>query len=385
MRCWLTGVLLSGAALVLCACAASVEPGHEPASAGDGARDGSGRAQVRWTARTLWESDATVWSLLVADLLPRVAGLEVVAMDDKGRGALLETRGDDRAAWWLTMDGLWLGAAAWGDVDPTRCGNELYLAGGRGNVYQVVPLVQGGFDCRAVWFVPDEIHALLVDDVVPHHPGPDLLACTLQGKIFHLLPGAQNDLWRGELLHQETERVRNTVAFDFVPGLPGKEILYVSRAGRLGLLGWRGRELEERIIHQAGEGLARVALGAARAGEPPPVYTAGDDGRIVRHVLGPSGAWQSRVIHECPAEARGVAAGRFTGDPGDESVAVFGYSGEVVLLVRKAGEDRFSAATIFTDSDKGHWLTAANLDPRNDTDEILICGYSGRVVFLLPE
>lgn len=374
MHHWLRILLLPGAAAVLFACASRVEPGNGPPPAE--------KTRAEWTARALWEGDATVWSLFVADLLPRVTGPEVVAMDDRGRGVLLESHGDEPAAWWLTMDGLWLGAAAWGDVDRQRSGNELYLAGGRGNVYQLIALAQGGFESRAIWFVPDEIHALLIDEVVPHNPGPDLLACTLQGKIFLLTPGEDGDLWRSALLHQDPGRVRNAVAHDFVPELDGKEIVYVSRSGRLVLLGWRGRALEERIIHEDVQGFARVALGAAGAGQRPPVYTAGDDGRIRRFALTSSGEWQSEVIYELSAEARGVAAGRFTSDASDESVAVFGYSKEVVVLTRKAGEDRFGSTKIFEDSDRGHWLTAVDLDLRNATDEIVICGYSGRVTLL---
>jgi len=371
---WSKTVLLLGAAAALAACASSVEPGKKQSPAES--------PPAEWTARILYESDATIWSLFVADLLPPVAGPEVVVMDDRGRAALLESRGEGPAHWWLTMDGLWLGAAAFGDVDRARPGGELYLAGGRGNVYQVVALGQGGFECRAVWFVPDEIHALLLDEVVPHNPGPDLLACTLEGKIFLLTPGGGGDLWRGSLLHQDPGRVRNVVAHDFLPELDGKEIVYVSKSGRLVLLGWRDGELEERIIYEDAQGLARVALGRATSGGTPPVYTAGDDGRIRRFAPDASGLWHSEVIYEFPDEARGVAVGHFTNDARTECVAVFGYSREVVVLERKVGGDRFQPTTIFTDSDKGHWLTAADLDLRNAYDEILICGYSGRVTLL---
>jgi len=152
----------------------------------------------------------------------------------------------------------------------------------------------------------------------------------------------------------------------------------VSRSGRFVHLGWNGGEPDVRIVYQDSQGLARIAMGE----KGPVFYTGGDDGRVLRHTIGRSGEWESRAIFDGPHSIRGVASGRFTPDPGDECVALFGYSKEVVLLIRKEGRDSFHARTIFVDSDKGHGLTAADLDGRNDTDEIIVCGYSGRVTLL---
>ena len=65
----------------------------------------------------------------------------------------------------------------------------------------------------------------------------------------------------------------------------------------------------------------------------------------------------------------------------DEGVdAIFGYSGKVELLTRVG--DRFTAETLFVDRDKGHWLARAELDGRNETDELLLSGYGSRIVLL---
>jgi len=71
----------------------------------------------------------------------------------------------------------------------------------------------------------------------------------------------------------------------------------------------------------------------------------------------------------------------FHPDPEVESVAVFGYSGKVQLLTRGPG-DTWDVETIFEDRDRGHWLSVAELDGRNRTDEILGSGYGGRVFLL---
>ena len=61
-------------------------------------------------------------------------------------------------------------------------------------------------------------------------------------------------------------------------------------------------------------------------------------------------------------------------------MAIFGYSKNVELLTRT--DDGWQAETLFEDRDKGHWLSAAELDGRNGTDEILLSGYGARIVLL---
>ena len=55
-------------------------------------------------------------------------------------------------------------------------------------------------------------------------------------------------------------------------------------------------------------------------------------------------------------------------------------SGKVQLLTR--GEGGWTVETIFTDREKGHWLAAGELDGRNATDELVCCGFGGRIVML---
>jgi hypothetical protein len=85
-------------------------------------------------------------------------------------------------------------------------------------------------------------------------------------------------------------------------------------------------------------------------------------------------------VHVGPQGPRGLAAGRFHADPELESLALFGYSREVVLLTRRDGG--WESEILFVDRDKGHWLSVAELDGRNETDEILLSGYGARVVLL---
>ena len=134
------------------------------------------------------------------------------------------------------------------------------------------------------------------------------------------------------------------------------------------------------MVHRESCGVGRIDVRPPELGPERVLYTVTDDGRALRHERGPDGRWRTETILVGPLGARGVAAGRFDADPTRETVAVFGYSGEVVLATR--GSEGWSARTIFVDRDKGHWLAAAELDGRNGTRELLASGYGGRIVLL---
>lgn len=370
------------AAALAASCAGPVE--DEPFLCQETLSEG-GQPSAGWTSTTLWESDSPVWSVFVDDILPGKAGREIVAMDDKGRATLLFMNNNESVPWTILMDGLWLGAAAFGDIEPEISGKELYLAGSRGNLYQVVPLGQGGFESRVIWYARDEIHSLILGDVVPANPGPDLLACTLRGEICLLTPRRAGGPWKVDLLYREPARVRDAVVYDFCPELEGDEIVYVSRAGRLVRLGWKDGNLDVQVLYSDSQGLARIALGLVRENGVPVIYTAGDDGRIIRFSRSSVGAWIGTPIFEGLPGARGVAPVRIDDEACEECVALFGYAKEVTLLKRRKGEERFSVETVFTDTDKGHWLEAAALDGRTGADEIVVCGYSGNVTLLSRE
>jgi hypothetical protein len=122
-------------------------------------------------------------------------------------------------------------------------------------------------------------------------------------------------------------------------------------------------------------------------GEVPVAYSTAEDGTIWRHFRlaedAPGAPLRSEVIYAGPQGPRGIAAGRFQADDESETVAVFGYSGRVELLSRpESGVGPWEVETLFSDRAAGHWLSTAELDGRNATDELVLCGYSGRVVLL---
>jgi hypothetical protein len=127
-------------------------------------------------------------------------------------------------------------------------------------------------------------------------------------------------------------------------------------------------------------GIGRIATAPGPIDGRLVLYTTHDDGRVMRHARVPDGTWRHEAIYLGPQGPRGIAAGRFEADPGVETVAVFGYSRCVELLARRG--ERWEVTPLFEDLDRGHWLSAAELDGRNATDELLASGYAGRIVLL---
>lgn len=316
-------------------------------------------AMGQWEARLLWTSDCGIWTVELVDVLPRVAGPEIAALDDRGRCALLSLYATKVSYWQPLMDGFWLGGITHAEIDPWVEGPELYLGGKRGNLYQVVPLEQGGFDCRVVAYFPGkEIHTLIVAGEVLH-------AGLVSGELMRLEPAAGE--WKTQLAHRDPGRIRDAVVID------GKAMVYVSGSGRLVKLDGE----TETELYCCPQGLARIDSGA----QADVYYAVGDDGQVMRVAKTGEGGYEKEMVYAGPPGARGIALGRFFDDPEEEGLALFGYSGLVEILRRDAAGDWISEK-IFKDVDKGHWLAVGELDDRNATDEIVISGYGGRVVLL---
>ncbi|RMH04934.1 MAG: hypothetical protein D6702_01725 [Planctomycetota bacterium] len=325
-----------------------------------------------WEARLLWAGDAGVWTVEAAPVFPQHGSPAVVGLDDRGRCLVLVSYSGKWTPLPRVHDGRWLGGFAFADLDPRAPGAELYVGGQAGNLYQLRAYPEGALDARRIAHLPGrEIHTLA------GLGERGLLVLTNPGEMWHLTPDAPDGEWNARRMSELPGRIRDA-EWIRLPGESGRALATVSRAGLLELWRFTDVDWKRETVWQVPMGLGRVAWDPER---PEVLYTAVDDGRIVRHERGPNG-WRHRTIYDGPQGARGVAAGRFSAEPGvEETVAVFGYSGRVELLSRRG--DEWSVETIFTDVDKGHWLAAAELDGRNETRELLASGYSGRVVMLV--
>jgi hypothetical protein len=138
-------------------------------------------------------------------------------------------------------------------------------------------------------------------------------------------------------------------------------------------------------LEQPGEVALRVegGLGRVAASAGGVLYAVSDDG-VVWRCERVNAQWRTERIFAGPQGLRGIVTGRFSAPASSEELALFGYSGDVVLLSRLES-GAWSAETIFTDRDKGHWLGVGELDQRNATDELVGSGYGGRVFVLARE
>jgi hypothetical protein len=336
-----------------------------------------------WDAFHLFTSDTWRLHCIGAARLTSVFGSpQVLVLDEKGRCIVLQS---DSGKWIprvVVEDGRASSAWAHGDHDPRVAGDELYVGGGSGTVYQIV-VRDRVWDTRIVATEPGApLSKLVIGDMLPDRPGNELFAFTSSGPVFELRPSGSDDggfhLARvGDL----GSRTRDAV---LLPGSATRppRIAAVLQSGEVALVTSRNRAIGRLALCEEPMSIARIAR--RRWDGPEVVYVARVDGLILRFAEAETGGWTREVIYAGPQGPRGLAAGRFDADPAVETVAVFGYSKKVQLLSRRPG-DPWRAETIYTDPGGGHWLAAAELDGRNVTDELVGGGFSYHVFMVARE
>ncbi len=317
-----------------------------------------------------------IWCTKSFQLFPEYGTPEVVGLDDAGKCQVMISYSGKWTPRLAVHDGKWLGAMTQAEIDPTVTGEELYVAGERGSIYQVVPHRGGLFSTRLVAELPGrEVHTMVGGELDPAAKGNELLVFTRPGGLFRLRAQGPGQAFHVQKIQELDGRVRDALV---LPGIGAKRIATVSRAGRLALLTMTKAGAKWQTVYEQAMGMGRLALGKT---SDLVLYSTHDDGRILRHAEH-GDSWQTETIFVGPQGPRGLAVGRFSPDPEVETVAIFGYSGKVQLLSRRA-DGPWQERTIFTDRDKGHWLQSAELDGRNHTDELIGSGYGGRIFMLV--
>jgi hypothetical protein len=290
-------------------------------------------------ARVLYEGDAGIWTVEACDLLAPYPGPEIMALDDEGRTKILVQYGGRTAAFPAVMDGTWLGGLAFGDADPRVEGGELNVGAQRGHLYQVVAHPKGGFDSVVIATFPGrEVYSLVVADAFGERGG-ELLAGLSDGRLVHVAPPPDGSRrWLAREVHPEPGRIRQFAAFPS-PRSPGRDALaLVSRAGRAVLLEPAGGGFEVTVLGAANQGFARIAQGRERAHGYPTLYAIGDAGEVVRFEAVDGGEWSARTITFTPLGGRGIAAAELDDRNATDEILISGYSKRVVLLSRPAGQ-----------------------------------------------
>lgn len=359
------------------------DPVVEPPVTYTDPRDGEAPlpATAGWHASLVMDNEGVgIWTVKSYPFLRNLACPEVIGLDDRGRCHVLMSYSGRWTPISVLHDGSWLGGLAFGDVDPRVEGAEVYTGSQKGNIYQVRShgrhtLVDGRHIAR---IEGREIHTLVAGDLDPRSPGKEVIVFTRPGGLYRLSPTGPDGTFLLEHLMDLPGRVRDAILLPSRDQDPPR-IATVSRTGKLATLELTAEGAVWKTIYEAPMGMGRIARRPTREG-PTVLYTTHDDGRILRHEKGAGDVWRSEVIYNGPMGPRGIAAGRFDADPAVETVAIFGYSRRAELLTRTP--EGWMVERLFTDTDKGHWLAAAELDGRNGTHELLASGYSGRIVLL---
>lgn len=347
-----------------------------------------------WRAELVLDVAPTgVWCVKPFDVFPQYAEDELVALDDLGRCWVLVSYGGRWTPFSTGPEGSWLGAVVQADLDPRVEGAELYAGAESGRIWEIVGhRREGVIDARlAAQLDGRQVHAMAAGEFDPAREGRELLVFTEPAELWRLAPRRDGlDGFEAELVAELDGRVRDAVVLPREAARGDSRatdgLLLASRAGWVGRLHSIAPQLEIERLHELRFGRGRVALpvteSTTRHGTV--AYSTAEDGTLWRHFTADGGAeLESEAIYLGPRGPRGIAAGRFHADPAREAVAVFGYSGRVELVSRCAsGSGSWEVETLFVDRAAGHWLAAAELDGRNATDELVACGYSGRVVLL---
>jgi hypothetical protein len=337
----------------------------------------------RWHHQTILESEHGVGGVAIGDVLPEIPGNEVVAVNSAGEIWLIAHTEDDG---WQTRRlhtaGGELIMCAVGDVDPSLPGNEIVAVGmvhgpeSRTGQGQVVVVGRHGDDWQATAAFVDShmIHGVAIGDVSTAYEGNEIIACGFNHRVtlLHRSRG-MDEPWMHEVIYVGNDRMKIATVQDVLPDHPGPEVVVGGSDGRVvllheGDLGWVHRVL---LAESAGQ--SRVAAGDST------VLAGGDDGKVALLALR-DGTWSDDVIGRDGRKIRGVTLLDVTGDDRAEAFCA-GYTGHVTMLRRDA-DGCWSATVIYEDARPLHHLVAGELDATSPGAELVTCGHSGRVVLI---
>jgi hypothetical protein len=346
-------------------------------------------SQSAWTSETILDLGNTgIWCVKPYQIFRQYAEPELLALDDQGRAHVIVSYGGRWTTYTTGADGSWLGVSTQADIDLRIPGPELYSGAESGRIWQLVAHPQGVIDQRLVAQIDGRaIHSLLSGDFDTKRPGVELLAFTEPAELWLLTPRLDRDGFDTRRLRELSGRIRDAVVLPAEPGqaLGPAQALLASRAGELLLMSGMDSLT---VLDSAPQGVGRVCLAPHSDRSQGVAYFTREDGSLLRLAWSEGRFGAAQRIYAGAKGPRGIAAGRLDPDPARECVAIYGYSGRVELLRRplaasgEQAEPEWESETLFVDRDKGHWLSAVELDGRNSTDELVCSGYAARVVLL---
>lgn len=334
-----------------------------------------------WVNYVLWEPGEKVQSVAFGDADPTRPGIEAAGVTAGGAVGLGGMSKGEPWGMQIYKHNAKLYSVFIGDVDPNVPGAELYVGGvGSTTPGEILQLVRtkDGWRTKTIWRGDGLVHSMA--RLAPKRKGEpaELVVPTYSGKLYLARPKREG-IWTTRLLHEEafegdTARLLlKDMVTGAVGGLRGRNIFFTTKAGRAILLD-ADRPGSARLIHSEKGGMARITMD--RKGV---VYASCNDGNVLRMTRSRK-AWKVDTIFHDSDELRGVRVGKFRLAGGMSTIAIYGYSGHVRALV--PGKKGWTSVSLFKDTDKSHHLDAVDMIEGNDSDELLIGGYSERMVLI---
>jgi hypothetical protein len=342
---------------------------------------------VRWQPIEVWKGDAAFERARIGRPDASDPNPQIVGVDQGGRVVLVHwtdgaaPRGEVLFTNPSEMTGLYVG-----DADPSVPGEEIYAGGAvkgdEGGTVTQIAVAPGGVVARRIWTGTGYVHSITR---VPGE-GVRLLVTTYKGELHLLSPAPGEGPWNDRLIFTDPDAASPDVerpkmkdaGFLVDPsGRTPHEALVVFKTGRT-LFVDVDRPETARFVHDEPGGLSRVCPDADGG-----AYVAGYAGRVLHFVRDGNGFKVEAIDHEGPDSGlRGVALGRFPLPQGGVApLAVFGFHRLCRALSQREGA--WDTTTLFRDVERGHVLEACELVAGNEADELVLAGYSNRIVVLV--
>jgi hypothetical protein len=342
---------------------------------------------VRWEATEIWKGDSAFERVKVGRPDASDPAPQIVGVDQGGHCVLVHwtdgapPRGEVVFSNPSELTGLYVG-----DADPSVPGEEIYAGGAvkgdEGGTVTQIAITPDGPRTRRVWTGTGYVHS------ITRVPGDAirLLVTTYKGELHLLSPAPGEGPWDDRLLFTDPDTASPDVerpkmkdaGFLVDPsGRTPHEALVVWKTGRTLLIDV-DRPETARFVHDEDGGLSRVCPDDAGG-----AFITGYKGRVLHFVRDGAGFRVDCIDQEfTDSGLRGVVRGRFPlPQGGDAPLAIFGFHRLCRALSPRLGA--WDTTTLFRDVERGHAIEPAELVPDNDADELVLAGYSQRIVVLV--
>lgn len=325
-----------------------------------------------WTARVVATLGEKLGGCAVADVLPEVAGDEIVVCGVSGRVWIVARTPDGWAADEIGhAPGEMIQVAA-GDVRPDVPGLEIIAvgmasgtedSGGEGAVH-VLARAGDAWTRDEIHRSPALVHAVALADL-DGAPGAEVVVGGFAYRIEALR--RDGDGWTSQVLADVDGAVKNLVAFgdSVAAACADGSLVLVERAAGETPDAWRAR-----VLDRAPAGLARIGSDGAR------LLVARDDG-VLALVTGDA----VDEVHRESGKLRGAVIADLAPDrPGDE-LATAGYGQRVTILTHDG--EAWTPHVVHEDDERLHHVAAGRVADAPGA-ALVACGYSGRVIVVTP-